>query len=108
MAAETRTKTSGTTRVRTGVAQALWALCALCAVVLAVGALLVAVDATNESNDLVRFVLDAADAVDLGVFSRTDGVFTFDSATQNALANWGLAAVVWLVIGRVLERLVRP
>ncbi|WP_127480631.1 hypothetical protein [Nocardioides pantholopis] len=107
--AETRTKASGTTaRVRVSLAQAAWALCALCALVLAVGALLVAIEATNESNDLVRFVLDLAGVVDLGVFSRTDGVFDFATPTKDALFNWGLAAIVWLVIGRVLDRLLRP
>ena len=106
--ADARTKASGTARVRTLLAHALWVVCALCALVLAVGALLVAVEATNESNQLVKLVLDLADAVDLGVFSRDGGVFEFDSATKNALVNWGLAAIVWLLIGRFLERIVRP
>ncbi|MGB0191129.1 MAG: hypothetical protein ACPF9W_09205 [Nocardioides sp.] len=85
---------------RTRVAQLLWTL----------GALLVAIDA-NEDNGLVSFVLSAADAVDLGVFSRDNGIreFTGESAeTKNALVNWGLGAVVYLVLGRVLERVVRP
>ena len=43
-----------------------------CALFLAVGALLVALDA-NTDNELVKFVLDGADAVDLGVFSATTG-----------------------------------
>ncbi|MEC9051121.1 MAG: hypothetical protein VX747_01580, partial [Actinomycetota bacterium] len=95
---------------RTRVAQLLWTLCVLAALVLAIGALLVAIDA-NEDNGLVSFVLSAADAVDLGVFSRENGIreFTGDSAeTKNALVNWGLGAVVYLVLGRVLERVVRP
>jgi hypothetical protein len=28
--------------------------------------------------------------------------------TKNALVNWGLAAVVWLIIGRIVERIIRP
>jgi hypothetical protein len=95
-------------RARTGLAQAVWALAALLALVLAVGALLVAIDQTNESNGLVTFILDLADSVDLGVFDRSDGVMTFDTEAANALVNWGLAAVVWLILGRVLERLIRP
>jgi hypothetical protein len=77
--------------------------------VLAVGALLVALDA-NPDNPLVRFVLDLADAVDLDVFSRgRHGIFTFHGdPAKSALANWGLGAVVYLVVGRLLERLVRP
>lgn len=96
--------------VRTTIARLLWLVFLLCAVVLAIGALLVALDA-NRGNDLVQFVLDSADAVDLGVFDRRDGVFTFhgnNGETLNALVNWGLAAVVWLVLGRIVERLIRP
>ena len=109
MARQSSTTTlSGTARARQAVAQVAWTICALFALVLALGALLVAIDATNESNDLVRFVLQLADAVDLGVFSRDGGVMQFDSETKDALLNWGLAAIVWLVIGRLLERIIRP
>lgn len=96
---------------RTRAAQLLWTVCVLLALVLAIGALLVVIDQVNEDNALVRFVLDTADAVDLGVFSREGGVLTFDgdnAETKNALVNWGLGAVAYLVIGRVLERVVRP
>jgi hypothetical protein len=95
---------------RTRVSQLLWTAFVLLALVLAVAALLVAIDA-NEDNGLVDFVLRAADAVDLGVFSRENGVreFTGDNAeTKNALFNWGLGAVVYLLLGRLVERLVRP
>lgn len=97
-------------KVRVRVAQVLWAACATCALFLAVGALCVALDA-NPSNGLVKFVLDVADAVDLGVFSRDNGIKEFGGAnadTKNALFNWGLGAIAWLVVGRVLERIVRP
>lgn len=96
--------------VRTVAAQVLWTVCLVLALVLAVGALLVAVDA-NRDNNLVSLVLDAARAFDLGVFSRENGVLRFDgknAETLNALVNWGLAAVFYLVVGRLLERLVRP
>ena len=49
--------------------------------------------------------------MDLGVFYRDDGVKEFtgeNAATKNALFNWGLAAVVWLVVGRILDRIIRP
>lgn len=95
---------------RTRASQLLWTVFVLLALVLAVAALLVAIDA-NEDNGLVDFVLRAADAVDLGVFSRENGVreFAGDNAdTKNALFNWGLGAVAYLLIGRVLERVVRP
>ena len=82
----------------------------VCALLLAVGALLVALDA-NTQNALVRFVLDGADAVDLGIFSRQNGIKEFhgeDADVKNALLNWGLGAVAYLVVGRILDRLIRP
>jgi hypothetical protein len=88
--------------IRTRVAQVLWLLFVVAALFLAVGALCVALD-FNEDNALVRFALDGAD--------RSDGIkqVTGDSAaTKNALFNWGLGAVAWLVVGRVVERVVRP
>jgi len=97
-------------KVRVQLARVLWLLCALAALFLAIGALLVAVDA-NPDNALVRFVLDVADKLDLEVFNRRGGIKEFhghDAATKNALVNWGLAAVAWLVAGRILDRVVRP
>jgi hypothetical protein len=99
---------SGSARARVAIAQAVWAIAALLAVILAIGALLVAIDQTNESNGLVSFILDLADGVDLGVFDRHNGVMSFDTESANALVNWGLAAVAWLVIGKVLDKLIRP
>ena len=96
--------------VRVRIAQLVWLVCVLCALVLALGALLVALKA-NADNQLVQFIKESASAVDLGVFDRGDGVLKFDgdnAATKNALVNWGLAAVVWLIIGRILDRLIRP
>jgi hypothetical protein len=96
--------------VRTRIAQVLWLLCVVAALFLAVGALCVALD-FNDGNALVKFALDGADLVDLGIFSRGDGIkhFTGQGAeTKNALFNWGLGAIAWLVVGRILERIVRP
>lgn len=98
------------TKLRSGLAQLIWLVAALCALVLAVGALLVALDA-NRSNELVHFVLRAADTVDLGVFSRVDGIKQFrgeGADVKNALLNWGLGAIAWLVAGRILDRIVKP
>ena len=96
--------------IRSLLAQLIWLAAVVCALLLAVGALCIALGA-NQDNALVGFVIDAADAVALDVFSRDNGIFTFegaDAATKNALANWGLGAVAYLVAGRALERLVRP
>ena len=105
-------KTSATTgtRVRVVLARIIWAVFAICALFLAVGALCIALDA-NRNNGLVEFVLDAANAVDLGVFSRENGIKDFggdNAETKNALFNWGLGSVAYLVVGRILERVVRP
>ena len=94
-------------------AQVVWIVCVVAAVILAAGALCIALKA-NPDNALVKFILDTADKLDLGVFSRgKDGVahfagHTHEAVTKNALVNWGLAAVVWLVVGKVLERIIRP
>jgi hypothetical protein len=98
--------------VRTRVAQVVWILCALAALVLAVGALCIALKA-NGDNNLVKFCIDTADKLDLGVFSRTDGVahwkgHSHTALTKNACVNWGLAAVAWLIVGKIVERIVRP
>jgi hypothetical protein len=98
------------TRVRLILAQVVWLLFLTAALFLAVGALLIAVDA-NRDNDLVKFVLEGADRVDLGIFSKDNGIkqFTGENAeTKNALFNWGIGAIVWLVVGRILDRLIRP
>lgn len=97
-------------RVRRTLAQVLWLLFLLAALFLAVGALLVALDA-NQDNDLVKFVLEGADRVDLGIFSKDNGIKEFggsNAETKNALFNWGLGAVAWLVVGRIIDRIVRP
>ena len=97
-------------KIRARLAQAVWLVAVLCALLLAVGALLIALDA-NKSNDLVDFVLRAADFVDLEVFSRHDGIKQFrgqGAEVKNALFNWGLGAVAWLVVGRILDRIIKP
>ncbi|WZH53020.1 MAG: hypothetical protein PIR53_03270 [Nocardioides alkalitolerans] len=110
-ATTTRTRPSvSVDQVRTRVAQVLWALCLIAATLLAVAALCIAVDA-NQQNALVERVLELAKVVDLNVFTLDDGImaFTGDNAeTKNALVNYGLGAAFYLVVGRVLERLVRP
>jgi hypothetical protein len=83
----------------------------LCAIVLALGAFLVAAqDNVSQDNPVVRFVLHFADAID-GPFSRHDGIFEFhgkNGATKDAVVNWGIAAIVYLAIGRYLQRLLAP
>ena len=101
---------TGIARLRTMLGQLVWFACLLAATALLLGALLVVLEA-NTRNALVEAVLRAADWADLGVFSRTAGVkqFTGDGAVvKNALTNWGLGAVAWLVVGRVARRVLTP
>ncbi len=101
------------TTVRARAAQVIWLVCVVAALFLAAGALCVSLKA-NGDNSLVKFLEQTADKLDLGVFSRgKNGVAHFKghsqaALTKNALVNWGLAAVVWLVGGRIVERVVRP
>ncbi len=93
----------------------MWLVAVLAAVVLAVGALLYALDA-NMKNDIVKGVLNLAATID-GPFWR---IFEFfqdkkgaggkqvHDATKEHLVNWGLAAVAYLVVGRILDRVIRP
>jgi hypothetical protein len=80
-------------------------------VVLALGAFLVAAhDNVSQDNELVKFVLNFADAID-GPFSRRGGIFEFhgqNATTKDAVVNWGIAAIVYLAIGRYLQRLLAP
>ncbi len=103
---------AGADFVRLRLAQLVWLVCVVAALILAAGALLIALqDSVNRSNDLVQFVLVAADNLDLGVFDRDNGVFGFDgknAETKDALLNWGIAAVVWLVAGKIVDRIIRP
>jgi hypothetical protein len=103
---------AGVDVVRLRLAQLVWLVCVVAALVLAIGALLIALgDSVNQDNALVTFVLDLADKLDLGVFDLDDGVFSFsgkNAETKDALVNWGLAAIVWLIGGRILDRIIRP
>jgi hypothetical protein len=99
--------------VRVRAAQVIWIICVIAALFLAAGALCVALKA-NGANSLVKFIEDTADKLDFGVFERgKNGVAHFKghsqaALTKNALVNWGLAALVWLVGGKIVERIVKP
>ena len=94
------------TSVRTRLAQLLWLVCVVAALFLALGALTDALDA-NQNNALVSFDTDGAELVDLGVFTRENGIKQFtgkNADTKNALVNWGIGAIAWLVLGRILDK----
>ena len=80
------------------------------ALFLAVGALTYALDA-NQTTAWCSSSSTAPTPSTSGVFSLENGIKEFvgkNAETKNALFNWGLGAVVWLVVGRILDRIVRP
>ncbi|MEQ4204556.1 hypothetical protein ABN028_17820 [Actinopolymorpha sp. B17G11] len=90
-------------KVREMVATVVFAVAVLAALVMALGAILTALEA-NQDNEIVAAVLGLAGRLD-GPFAD---VFTFADAMKQTLVNWGIAAAVYLVVGRVVERVVRP
>lgn len=97
-------------RTRAVVALLVWLLCVGAALVLALGVLYLVLE-VDRSHQATDALLRAADWLDLGLFDRESGLFEFtgDKApAKEALANWGLAAVIWLILGRLLDRLIRP
>lgn len=101
---------AGANAVRSKIATVVWLIAVICALFLAIGALLIALKA-NEENSIVEFILAGAETLD-GPFSLDQGIFTFpddeDGRVKSALTNWGIAAVVYLVIGKILDRVIRP
>ena len=95
---------AGTDAVRSRIASLVWLVAVVCALFLAVGALLIALK-MNQDNAIVAFVLDGAKALDLGVFKDFSGK---DAQVKEALTNWGIAAVIYLVVGKVADRVIRP
>ncbi len=77
-------------------------VCALFAVVLVAHIILTLADA-NASNGFASFIAGFSGGVSLGF----DGLFTPDSAKVAVLLNYGLAAIVWLLIGVALNFLIR-
>lgn len=101
---------AGANAVRSRIASVVWLVAVVCALFLAVGALLVALKA-NPDNAIVSFVLDVANKLDLGVFSRENGIFTpknDPNGVKSALINWGIGALAYLVVGRIADRIIRP
>jgi hypothetical protein len=96
--------------IRVQLARVVGLVFLLLALVLALAALCIALDA-NADNSFVKFVLDLADSVDLGVFDLSNPIKEFggeNGPTKEALLNYGLGAVVYLIVGRILERIIRP
>jgi hypothetical protein len=91
---------AGAALARASLARAVILAATAVALVLVIGILLVVLEA-NRSNDIVQVVRDAATFL-AGPF---DGLFTLDSNKAEKAVNWGLAAVVWYALGRLIARL---
>jgi hypothetical protein len=92
---------AGAAMARASLARAVTLVAALAAAILVLGILLVVLEA-NRSNDLVRVVRDAAQFL-AGPF---DGLFSLERNKVEVAVNWGIAAVVWFVLGRLIARLI--
>jgi len=105
-----RSRSLATARLRDHGARIVWLVCLVLALIMAIAAFSYALEA-NENNKLVELFRDLADAFDLGFFDLDNPVKEFQNpngAVKTALFNYGIATVVYLVLGRVLERLIRP
>lgn len=101
---------AGVNTLRSRIASFVWLVAVVGALFLAVAALLVALKA-NTDNAIVEFIKDGARVLDLGVFSPAHGLFTPSKdpdLVKGALINWSLGAVAYLVVGKILDRLIRP
>jgi hypothetical protein len=97
-------------KVRGYVATAVWVLAVLAAVILAVGALMVTLD-FNKDNAIVDFFVTTANNLDFGIFKDFKpgkGESAHDAEVKRVLVNWGIAAIIYLVAGKILERIIRP
>jgi hypothetical protein len=95
---------SGVSKVRNVAASLVWLVAVACAGVLALGALFTALDQANESNEIVSWVLDRCHDL-VGPF---DEVFKLETAKNTLLVNWAIAALAYLVVGKIAERIIRP
>ena len=81
------------------------------AILFSLGALLVvAGTVVSPGNVLVKTIWNIDNFFD-GPFSRDNGVFAFsgDNAVKlDAVCNWGLAAVVYMIVGNVLRSFLQP
>src|SRR3954452_2035386 len=98
-------------RVRRVAARVILLVFTFTAAMLAVGALLVALRHNiNTDNPVVEAIIRFCDFVD-GPFARDTGIFQFhgdNEMAKEALVNWGIAALVYLLVGRLLAGVVRP
>ena len=90
-------------QVRRALARAISIVVTVVVLLIVAGILLIVLEA-NPDNGIVSFVTDVAETL-VGPFER---LFTLDDRKTEVAVNWGIAAVVYLVVGRVLAAIVAP
>lgn len=95
---------SGVRKLRNLIASLIWLIAVLAAAVLALGALFTALDQTNQSNEIVRWILERGHDL-VGPFKD---LFRLETAKNTLLVNWGIAALVYLIAGKIVEKIIRP
>lgn len=91
------------TQARRGLSRAISIVTAVVVLVIVAGILLVVLEA-NPDNDLVSLINDVAEAL-VGPF---ENLFTLDERKTEVAVNWGIAALVYLVVGRILAAIAAP
>lgn len=86
----------------TTTARVVYVITAIIVGIIALGILLVIADA-NPGNMLVNFILDIAS----WLTTPFHNLFLPRDPDTNVLVNWGLAAIVYLLIGSAIARLAR-
>jgi hypothetical protein len=74
----------------------------IAALLIVLGILFVVLEA-NTGNSIVSFVLDVADFL----VGPVDGLFTPKDPKLEVVINYGIAAVIYLVVGSLIARLIR-
>ena len=87
--------------LRSSVARAISLVTTAVVLVIVAGILLIVLEA-NPANDIVDVVTDVADFL-VSPFER---LFTIDDRKGEVAVNWGIAAAVYLVVGRIVAGLV--
>src|SRR3954453_12547835 len=90
-------------RGRLQIARLITMIASIVALILIAGIVLVVLKA-NPSNQIVSAITDAARWL-AGPF---DGMFSLSKNRIEVAGNWGIAAVVWFLLGRLLARIIAP
>jgi hypothetical protein len=95
---------TGVKQFRNLLASLIWLVAVIAAALLALGALFTALDQANQSNEIVSWVVARGHDL-VGPFKD---LFRLQTAKNTLLVNWGIAALAYLVGGKLVERFIRP